>query len=548
MSDVRAWLLRHRYTIALGLVLVVGAWVRVFHLSVVPTELIVDELDLYNSAHSIATTGHDVDGTLLPFLYSQFTRNPPVYAVAGYASSLVFGKSAFGLRLPAVVFGLVAVLLVYGIVLELTRRRDIALVGAALQATQPIFVHFSRVAWEPAAELPFLLGGLYVWLRTFRRAEDGDAPISFGGLVFGAVLLGLTSYTYMAGWFYAGVLGGVLLVLNCWRIRSWQAWVKVGLACAVGVIVSWPALWMWFFDPLTVSKTQRVATFVHGVSLETLRVFAHNYAAHFRWSYLVTTGDPQPAVTWRYLNGFGAFFAWVVALAVIGLAYGLRYIGPMWARVWVCVWLVAYPLGGALTNEGAPNAPRTLAGAPVFCILAALGFAVLLDVAGKIGHGRFRRIAGVGVPAAFAAGVAISLALFSSFYFTRYVHQNSNAWDSGTRDMFAAVRVRSGDYDRVCFSVRQAWYGVDTYTRFYLDDIPILKVDNIDDPACYRPGTLLVTDNDHRVKRSGFVPVAKIADVDGNPFAVMMGRLRQSARLGAKATPTSRKPSSRPPR
>ena len=62
----------------------------------VPTELVVDEIDLYNSAHSIATTGHDIDGTLLPFLDSAFTRNPPVYAIAGYASSLAFGKTPFG--------------------------------------------------------------------------------------------------------------------------------------------------------------------------------------------------------------------------------------------------------------------------------------------------------------------------------------------------------------------------------------------------------------------------------------------------------------------
>lgn len=543
MTEARLRVGRYGYAIALVLVLLVGAGVRLYHLSVVPTELIVDELDLYNSAHSIATTGHDVDGTLLPFFYSQFTRNPPVYGIASYASSLVFGKNAVGLRVPAVVFGLIAVVLIYFIALELTRRRDIALVAGALQATQPIFVHFSRVAWEPAAEIPFLLGGVYVLLRVFRRAEEADgAPVSFWGLALGAVLLGLTSYTYMAGWFYAVVLGGAMVLLNAQRLRDWGVWAKVLGAVVIWGLVSSAALWMWFLDPLTVGKTLRVATFAHGVSAQTLRVFLVNYFAHFRWSYLVATGDPQPGTTWRYLNGFGAFFSWVVGLAVLGLAFGLRYVGGLWARVWLCVWLAVYPLGGALTNEGAPNAPRTLAGAPVFCILAALGFAVLYSLAGSVGPERFRRVAAAGVRGIFAVAAVVSLVFFSSFYFTRYVHQNSNAWDSGTRAMFAAVRSRHQQFDRVCFSVRQAWYGIDTYTRFYLDDVPIQKVDDVSDPACFGPGTLLVTDNDHRVSRAGFTPIARIADVDGDPFAVLSGRFRPSAKLGERAAPISRKP------
>ena len=93
-----------RASVALVLILLLGAFLRLYQLSAIPSELIVDEIDLYNSAHSIVTTGHDVDGTLLPFLYARFTRNPPAYAVAGFASTLVFGKTPLGLRFPAVIF------------------------------------------------------------------------------------------------------------------------------------------------------------------------------------------------------------------------------------------------------------------------------------------------------------------------------------------------------------------------------------------------------------------------------------------------------------
>lgn len=333
----------------LALIVCLGAALRVYHLSTVPTELIADELDIYNSVASIVTTGHDVDGTLQPFFYSHFTRNPPVYGIASYASSLVLGKNAFALRFPAVLFGLAAVLLIYGIALRLTRRQDIALAAALLQATQPIFVQFSRIAWEPSSELPFLLGGLYaliIAVQTRWRAR---------WLALAAVLLGIACYTYMAGWFYAALLALGLIALNVRSLGTRADWLKVGGACALWLLISWPALHMVFFDPLTAAKTQRIATFADGITWDALRVFFQNYAAHFRPSYFVISGDPIAGVTWRYLNGFGAFYWFIIPLSAAGLVACVSYVRERGLSAWVYLWLLVYPLGGALTNEGAPT-------------------------------------------------------------------------------------------------------------------------------------------------------------------------------------------------
>jgi 4-amino-4-deoxy-L-arabinose transferase-like glycosyltransferase len=499
----------YRHIIALAFILCLAAALRLYNLSTVPTELIADELDLYNSVHSIVTTGHDLDGTLQPFLYSRFTRNPPVYGVAGYLSTLAFGKSAFALRLPAVLFGLAAVFFMYGIALRLTNRRDVALVAALLQATQPIFIQFSRIAWEPSSELPFLLGGLYVLIAAFQQRR-----LSFVRLEVAALLLALTSYTYMAGWFYAAILGGGFVLLNAPALRSVGGRLKVAGACAIWLALSLPALRTVFFDPLTAGKTARIGTFAHGMTLSSLQTFAANYLSHFRFSYLVTTGDPQAGITWRYLNGFGAFYWFVVPLAILGVAALFSYIRQNGLRWWVWLWLLAYPLGGALTNEGAPNAPRTLAGAPVFCLLAALGFVLLAD--------RFRKKA---VPyAALALACAVSTVLFASFYFTQYIHRNSNAWDSGTRALFAEIRAQSPSYRRVCFNVRAASYDVDTYARFYLSDTQLQWFDDVGEPECSLPGTLIATDPQHRIFPPDFRALRTISDVDGSRFAFVIGR------------------------
>ncbi|MBV8117629.1 MAG: glycosyltransferase family 39 protein [Candidatus Eremiobacteraeota bacterium] len=507
--------------IALGLILFLGAALRLYDIGGVPTELDADEIDLYNSAYSIASTGHDVDGTLRPFLYSPVTRNPPIYAIASYASSQMFGRTPLGLRLPAVIFGLVAIGMLYGIAFELTRRRDVATIAALLMSVQPIFVHFARVGWEPASELPFLLAGIYLLLRALRPHIVRSGPI-FGA----AFVLGLAAYTYMAAWFYALLLGGALLALNIRRFSSRQGALTLAGAFAIWLLVAAPALWMWFFDEHTVSHTLDMATFANGISLSSIQTFFVNYIAHFSWSYLVTTGDPKPGITWRYLNGMGAFFGWVVPLAVLGLPASARYVCPRWALAWTWLWLIAYPLGGALTNQGAagtPNAPRTLAGAPVFCILAAVGIALVFDWARSPRRPQVARITGTSVRAIFATAVAFSTAYFADFYFTRYVHQDSNAWFSGTRALFAAIREDSGGYERICFNVRPAWYPLETFTRFYLNGIALQVIDNVDDSSCSLRGTLVAVDNDHPFDRTGFRTLTKIKDVDGNPFAALRG-------------------------
>lgn len=486
-------------------ILCLAAFLRLYHLSSVPTELIADELDLYNSAYSIATTGHDVDGSLQPFLYSRFTRNPPVYGFAAYASTVVLGGNAFALRLPAVIFGLAAVLLLYGIALRLTGRRDVALVAALLMATQPIFIHFSRIAWEPSSELPFLLGGLYALIAALQRS------FSVRWLALAVLLLGITSYTYMAGWFYALILGGGMIALNFRAIRSLRDALKILAASGLWLLVSWPALHMVFFDPLTAGKTVRVATFAHGITWSALHDFATNYAAHFRISYLAKMGDPTPGVTWRYLNGFGAFLWIVIPLAAAGVAACYAYVKEQGMRAWVYLWLLAYPLGGALTNDGAPNAPRTLAGAPVFCLLAAFGVAFFGDWA----RGATRRA----VYAAFTLACLASVALFSSFYFTAYVHRNSNAWDSGTAALFGTIRAQGAGYQRVCFNVRPASYETDVYARYYLSDSKLQTFFDAASIECSLPGTLIAADSQHVPKGAGIRALASVPDIDGAQFA-----------------------------
>jgi hypothetical protein len=506
----------------LALVLLLAAALRLYDLSGVPTELSADELEFYNSAASFAATGHDVDGERHLFFFSANPgRNPPIYSISEYPFAALLGPSPFSLRLAAAVYGLLTIGLLYLLVRQITQRDDVAVLAALFAAIAPILVHFSRIAWQPACELPFMLGGLYGLSRGLAIGESNAiaAPPRVRWLMTGAIVLGLTAYTYMASWLYALLLGGALLGLSAIFAPSPRHRRAALLAYALVLIVAAPALYEIFIDPQTAMRTSRIDTFRLGVTLPALRTFAMNYLAQFKWSYLAVDGDPVPGTTWRYLNGMGAFYWWIVPLAVLGAVGSFTKMRSFVWRYWLWFWLLIYPLGSALTDEGAPNAPRTLAGAPVFCVFAAIGAVVLLDWARSQRRQQARVVATLALTIALTAVVVVSTVQFAVFYFTRYVHQASNAWDSGTAATFAFVRAHIHGHQTVCFSLRPAWYALDVYTRYYLNGERVTVVPNLNRDVCRQPGSMVVTDTDHPTADPRVHRIAKIDDVDGNGFA-----------------------------
>ncbi len=90
--------------------------------------------------------------------------------------------------------------------------------------------------------------------------------------------------------------------------------------------------------------------------------------------------------------------------------------------------------------------------------------------------------------------------------------------------MFAYVREHGADYDRVCFNVRSAWYGIHAYIRFYLEGDPIQTIDNTYAAACALPGTMQVIDMNHLNQPPNFQPLTEIRDIDDNGFTEIYGR------------------------
>ncbi|MCH7641197.1 hypothetical protein IID22_03300 [Patescibacteria group bacterium] len=156
------------------LILAIAAFLRLWRLSEVPVSLYIDEVDVGYQAYSILQTGKDYYGNSWPIHFHSLVEwRTPFYIYAAVPTVSLFGISPLGVRLPAVIFGVLSVIGMYLLVKELCRfagnkssvKADkIALVAALVMAVSPWHIQYSRIAFDGPALIPLLVFGLYFFL------------------------------------------------------------------------------------------------------------------------------------------------------------------------------------------------------------------------------------------------------------------------------------------------------------------------------------------------------------------------------------------------
>src|SRR3990172_11587997 len=179
----------------LVLILLLAGILRAWNISENPPELYPDEIFTYLSAKSVVENGRPIQHRL------------PVYGFASYLSASVLGENPLGIRVPAVFFGLVSILLVFLLAKELFGDTAAALFAAFFMPIIPWHIHYSRVAWDPASFLPFLLLSVYLFYYGINRDRKSAVVSSFG-------LFALTFYTYHVAPFYSSSFLAFLVVIN----------------------------------------------------------------------------------------------------------------------------------------------------------------------------------------------------------------------------------------------------------------------------------------------------------------------------------------------
>jgi 4-amino-4-deoxy-L-arabinose transferase-like glycosyltransferase len=226
-------------SILLALILVTGSYLRLHNLGA--PSFWADELDFVVAAQSMKEVGE-------PLLHSGYAYpRAPLLTYAVMFSTALFGTSEFASRLPAAVFGIIAIAMTFWIGKRWFNTR-VGLVAALLLAISPFAVGWSRTCRMYSLFQLLFLAGLYFFYNGFEwrqgsvdstQTTEGDSlfsklqrwlqdqGVNVPYLFFGTIVL-LFSYTshQNAGLFFLSFLGYLLLY-------GLYDWAKVGLRQAV---------------------------------------------------------------------------------------------------------------------------------------------------------------------------------------------------------------------------------------------------------------------------------------------------------------------------
>jgi 4-amino-4-deoxy-L-arabinose transferase-like glycosyltransferase len=455
--------LQNKAHLALILLCLFFLTTRLFQIHQNPPSLYWDEASIGYNAYSILTTGHDEWGKAFPIHFRAFGEfKLPVYIYSASITEAFFGLTPLGIRLPAVLYSLGSLIVIYLIVKFVTKRKLAGLLAAFSFSIMPWTFIFSRTGYEASAGIFFFLLAVYLFLLS--QTKKRFLLLAVFSLIF-------SIYSYNSFRLLSGLTLLMALGYSLWTNLT----KKTLLICLVSLIIfaisTIPILRLLLYDN-GFGRVEGFSLFPNVQQVYDLQGNAHyqiiydrmqetnwwsnvakilkNYLTHFSLNFLIVNGDPNPR---NQVPGMGQIYFADIIFVILGFWLLLKtrkyYFG-----IFLFLLIIA-PIPASLFKE-APHALRAVLMGPILAILSGLGLFWISRKHGKLLY--------------FFLG--IYLALFGYYFYifsTSYSPQISQDWQYGYYQIYAQYSQQFREYDKVLISDHDA--------QPYIFSLVYLKID-----------------------------------------------------------------------
>jgi 4-amino-4-deoxy-L-arabinose transferase-like glycosyltransferase len=354
-------------------ILLIAAGLRLYEFEATPPGLYLDEAADGANAVQAWETGE------FKVFYPEDNGREGLYINVSSVFIHFFGSTAWALRLPAAVFGILTVVGIFALTVELTSPA-VALAAAFFLATSYWHVNFSRIAFRAIGAPFFLVWALYFLLLAFRRRLDIPEVAIWPALA--GVLYGLGFHTYIA---YRVTPVLVIVVLSFQFVEAWRGkWVR-RYSLAVGLFIVGAAVAVYPLLVYLLSHPDMATKRVNEVSILRSEHLSQDLAKNI----LLTAGMLywQGDANWRHNYDHRPEVFWPVAFFMtLGIAYAIREMleptspAVSLPLVLLLLWIACGAVPAVLSNENVPHALRSILMLPPVAILAAIGATRSLSV------------------------------------------------------------------------------------------------------------------------------------------------------------------------
>ena len=461
------------WKILLIVVILIAAFLRLYQLGNVPYGTSDDETAYIYNSYSIFHTGKDILGKTLPLSFNAHSSESPieVYIMAPFVG--LMGLSLFSGRLPAALFGIGSVFLLFLISDYLFKNKWVGIASAFLFAISPWALQVGRGVWDVDFAPFFYLLGLYIFLKNIKSYK----------FIWSIIPFALGFYSYHGTKVFFVFLIPVLLFLFRKELLKRKVPVLIFLSGVVLIIISFLFVIKFqdvtrqgevylFSDPnatKTVDWERNTSTapfFLRGIlnnkPLYFLRRMRENYLEAFSTNYLFLYGEIGLGSQIDNIYYRGELYIIELPLFLIGL-YQLIKRGSSLNRNLLILMLLISPLPSTFTlDKNFVN--RDYMMLPIILIITALGLYYVIKKILKL-----RKV--------YKITFILLLFLLYSFLFSEYFYQyyyrwpvyGAEAWSASSRDLVSLVANNKNKYKNV--------YVGNSYRNFLIQYATFEKVD-----------------------------------------------------------------------
>lgn len=469
-------------------ILTTAAFLRLFALDQNPPALNWDEVSHGYNAYSILKTGKDEWGQSFPLAsFRAFgDYKLPVYIYLTVPSIAIFGLNEWGVRAPAALFGILAVLGTFLLTQKLFNNFKLSAVSSLLLAVSPWHLLLSRAALEANIALTLTIFGIYFFIKSLPISKVGlDNPKL---LLLSSLFFGLTFYSYYAARIVVPILVLGLAIIYWAKIKAFKTQLiapfAIFLFFFISIIPSSISVegqarfyWTTILDQgainrinesrITSNLPQVLNLAVNNKPVYFISNFVPNYLSHFSPQFLFFQGGSN----FQYsIPGRGVLYFFEIPLLIFGVVALLKLRNNK--TLIIALWLLVGPIAASLTRES-PNVLRSILILPTFQIIAALGFFEIL----KYANNNLQKILIVGL----VVTIATSSAFFLRDYWGVYRQNYSFAWQYGYSQLAQFLQFNKENYDRIVITKKYGepheflLYNLQIDPKFYQNDPNLIR-------------------------------------------------------------------------
>ncbi len=402
------------------LILLVSAILRLWDLQGMPPHLRNDEAALGYNAYSILKTARDEHGEFLPLFFQSFGDfKPGLYVYLTVPFIAIFGLNEVSVRLPSAIFGVISVWLFYEIVLYMFIKRSKAAISALVLAISPLFITFSRGAWEVNVSFAFTLAATLFFLKAVFKEKY---------LLLSALFFGLTLFTSHTAKLSSPLLLIILSIAYFKQVKKISRQI-IYLSLITFIIFTVPVAFS--FIQGKVARLQTLSIFSYNLNAQdNFRSIATRWFSLYSPSTLFFKGDTNPQ---HNPPQMGPLLFLDSIFLIFGMVILIRR-GTRQQNLFVWLSLILLSLPSSLTIEKI-NFERVL---PMFiplAILTSIGINSLWN------------------PKKIITVFIVFLYAFNYLYFLDqyFVHakKKNDAWQMGYKQIMEKVTSMQGNYQKI---------------------------------------------------------------------------------------------------